>query len=105
MTVGVGIRLGLPEEAVMVRVWFSLAAPEVMPERLMVCWAAPSLMARSASVPSVGTWLTGLTVTVKVREITLLLAPPSLTVTVIVAEPKAESTGVKLIEPVVLGLV
>jgi len=28
-----------------------------------------------------------LTVTVKVRETTLLLAPPSLTVTVIVAEP------------------
>jgi hypothetical protein len=35
----------------------------------------------------VGGWLTWLTVTVKVRETMLLLAPPSLTVTVTVAEP------------------
>ena len=46
-------------------------------------------MVRSARAFSVGGWLTGLTVTVKVRETTLLLAPPSLTVTVMVAEPKA----------------
>ena len=35
----------------------------------------------------------------------LLLAPPSLTVTVMVAEPYALATGVKGIEPVALGLV
>ena len=52
-----------------------------------------------------GGWLTGLTVTVKVRETMLLLVPPSLTVTVMVAEPKASLAGVKVIEPVVLGLV
>ena len=84
---GVGIRPVLLEVAVTVRVWDSLAAPEPMPERLTVWRPAFSLMVRLASVASVGAWLTGLTVTVKVRETTLLLAPPSLTVTVIVAEP------------------
>ena len=79
----------LLEEAVTVSVWDSLAAPEPMPERLTVCRPAFSLMVRLASALSVGAWLTGLTVTVKVREMMLLLAPPSLTVTVIVAEPKA----------------
>ena len=58
-----------------------------MPERLTVCRPAFSLMVTLASVLSVGAWLTGLTVTVKVRETTLLLVPPSLTVTVMVAEP------------------
>ena len=52
----------------------------------------------------VGTWLTGLTVTVKERVTMLLLEPPSLTVTVIVVEPLAEVTGVKDSEPVELGL-
>ena len=79
----------LLEEAVTVRVWDSLAAPEPMPARLTVCWPAFSLMVTLASAFSVGAWLTGLTVTVKVRETTLLLAPPSLTVTVMVAEPLA----------------
>ena len=73
--------------AVTVSVWTSLVAPEVMPERLTVCRPAFSLMVRLASALSVGGWLTGLTVTVKVRETMLLLAPPSLTVTVMVAEP------------------
>ena len=77
----------LLEEAVTVSVWDSLAAPELMPERLTVCRPAFSLRVTLASVFSVGAWLTGLTVTVKVRETTLLLAPPSLTVTVMVAEP------------------
>ena len=62
-------------------------------------------MVTLASVLSVGAWLTGLTVTVKVCETTLLLVPPSVTVTVIVAEPNARATGVNLIEPVALGLV
>ena len=44
-------------------------------------------MTRLAMLEMVGGSLTWLTVTVKERETTLLLAPPSLTVTVIVAEP------------------
>ena len=36
MTTGAGIRPGLLEEVVTVSVWLSFAAPEVMPERLMV---------------------------------------------------------------------
>ena len=87
MAVGVGIRAGLLEAAVTVNVWASLVAPEVMPERLTVWRPALSLIVRLASALSVGGWLTGLTVTVKARETMLLLVPPSLTVTVIVAEP------------------
>ena len=63
------------------------------------------MMVTLARALSVGGWLTGLTVTAKVREIMLLLVPPSLTVTVMVAEPKPLATGVKVMEPVVLGLV
>ena len=66
-----------------------MAAPELMPERLTVCNGAFSLRLRLARALSVGAWLTGLTVTVKVRETMLLLAPPSLTLTVMVAEPEA----------------
>ena len=81
------MRPELLEDAVTVSVWFSLVAPEVIPERFTTCAGAFSLMVTLAKVLSVGAWLTGLTVTVKLRENTLLLAPPSLTVTVIVAEP------------------
>ena len=91
--------------AVTVSVSASLAAPEEMPERLTVWAEAFSLRVTFAKALSVGAWFTGLTVTVKVRETTLLLVPPSLTVTVTVAAPKALATGVKLIEPVALGLV
>ena len=45
-------------------------------------------MVTLARALSVGAWLTGLTVTVKLWETMLLLAPPLLTVTVMVAEPK-----------------
>ena len=44
------------------------------------------------------------TVMVKLREITLLLAPPSLTVTVIVAEPDALEAGLKVKVPALFGL-
>ena len=86
---GVGIRPVLLEEAVTVRVCDSLGAPDPMPARLTVWRPAFSLMVRLASVVNVGAWFTGLTTTVKVREVMLLLVPPSLTVTVIVAEPNA----------------
>ena len=53
--------------------------------------------------------LTAFTVTVKVRTIVstppLAVPPPSLTVTVTVAEPLALATGVKVSEPVAFGLV
>ena len=62
-------------------------------------------MVTLASGASVGAWLTGLTVTAKVWETTLLLVPLSLTVTVMVAEPKPLAVGAKVIEPVALGLV
>jgi hypothetical protein len=45
-----------------------------------------------------------MTVTMNEREMMLLLTPPSSTVTVIMAEPNADATGVKVSEPVVLGL-
>src|ERR1039458_3565053 len=62
-------------------------------------------MVRLARALSVGAWLTGLTVTAKVRVMMLLMVPPSLTVTLMVAEPKPLATGAKVMEPVVLGLV
>ena len=90
------MRAGLAEVAVTVRVWTSLLAPEEMPERLTVCAPAFSLRVRLPIASSVGGWLTGLTVTVKARLTMLLLAPPSLTVTVIVAEPKALAHGARV---------
>src|SRR5258708_6192268 len=81
-TAGLGISAVLLELAVTVRLWISLLAPEVIPERLTVCNPAFSLILRSASELRVGGWLTGLTVTAKERVTILLLAPPSLTVTV-----------------------
>ena len=48
--------------------------------------------------------MTALTVTAKERETMLLLVPPSLTVTVMVAVPLALGRGEKAREPVALGL-
>ena len=52
----------------------------------------------------VGDVFTWFTVTVKVRVTMLLLAPPSLTVTVRVVLPNALVTGAKEIEPVAFAL-
>ena len=87
MTVGAGRRAGLLDEAVTVRVWISLEAPEVMPERLTVWGPAFSLRVRPAIGLSVGRALTGLTVTVKERIMVLLEAAPLSTMTVIETEP------------------
>ena len=105
MTAGLGINDGLLEVAVTVRVWFSLTLPEEMPVRLTDCAPAFSLVLELPIGFNVGCWLTALTVTVKDWETTLLLAPPSLTVTVMMAEPLALAAGVKASEPVELGLV
>src|SRR5512137_2922952 len=99
------MRMGLLEDAVTVRVWDSLVAPEEMPERLTVCAPAFSAMVKLAKAARVGGWLTGVTVTVNEREKVLLVSPPSLTVTVRVADPNPLSTGLKLIEPAAPGLV
>ncbi len=93
------------EVAVTVRVWTSLLAPELIPERFTVCTPAFSLMVRLDRELRVGGWLTGFTVTVKDLVTVLLLAPPSFTVTAMVAVPLPLSTGVKESEPVELGLV
>jgi hypothetical protein len=76
-----------------------------MPDRLTVWGKAPSSTVTLLSVFRVGAWFTELTVTVKVRLVTLLLAAPLLTVTVITAEPFPRPSGAKEIEPVVFGLV
>ena len=62
------------------------------------------MIVRLAIGSRVGGTLTGLTVTVNERTTVLLLAPPSLTVTEIVAEPKALTAGVRLKVPVLPGL-
>src|SRR5438093_597762 len=105
MTVGLGIKLVLPDVAVTVSVCASLAAPAPIPERFTVWLAAFSLSATSLMGFNVGGSFTGLTVTVKARVTTLLLAPPSLTVTVMVAVPLMFDTGVRLNVPVAVGLV
>src|SRR5262249_60723012 len=64
-----------------------------MPVRLTVCSPSFSLMVRLAIVSKVGAWLTALTVTTKARLMVLLVAWPSLTVTVIVTLPNAEGNG------------
>src|SRR5215475_3867938 len=102
---GAGITLGLLEAAVIVSVWFSLGAPELIPVKFTVCAELFSLTVRLAMGSNVGGTLTGLTVTVNDRTTVLLLVPPSLTVTEIVAEPKALATGARLNVPVAPGLV
>src|SRR6266700_1293250 len=94
----------LLEVTVTVSVWVSLAAPEVIPERFTICSPAFSLMVRLASELRVGGWFTGLTVTVKAWVTMLLLVPPSLTLTVIVAVPKALAAGLNESEPVEFGV-
>jgi hypothetical protein len=61
-----------------------------------VCWLAMTEM--------VGASLTAATETLKDRVVTLLLAWPSLTVTVMVALPLASASGVNLSVAVALGL-
>src|SRR4051794_19323179 len=98
--VGSGIRLGLLEVAVTVRVCVS-DGPAEMPDRLTVCWPASSRIAAGLLIGlSVGASLTGVTVTLKVREneaSSVLLGipsgPASRTVTVMAAVPLRLATG------------
>src|SRR4029077_5837394 len=82
-----------------------------MPVRLTVCCAASSLIAAGFEIASsVGASLTGLTVTLNVREKVpssalpaMPSSPASRTVTVIVAVPLWLATGVYASDPVALG--
>ena len=69
------------------------AAPVPGPNVMVCCPEFSRIGAGAVIVPSVGAWLTGVTVTVKVCEKVLTLAPPvaplSVTVTVIFAVPLA----------------
>src|SRR5438045_614706 len=96
---------GSLELAVTVRESASLAAPDVMPLKLTVCWAASSLRLRLAMGFKVGASFTGLIVTVKTRTVTLLLGCPSFTRAVIVTVPNALATGLKVRVAVGLPLV
>ena len=80
-----------------------------MPVRGTTCLPAPtSTLAGLGMKSSVGGWLTGVTVTMKVW---LVVAPGPLpipllvTLTVIVAVPLAFATGVNTTDPTVFGLV
>ena len=81
-----------------------MGAPEVIPERFTVCAPLSSRIDKSAIGSRVGGSFTALTVTVKVRVVILLAAPPSLTLTVMVAVPAALGNGVKLNDPLGFGL-
>lgn len=105
MTVGFGTTVVSLDAAVIVRTCVSFAAPDVTPVKFTVCCAASSFSVRLFIGSSVGGSLIGLIVTLKVRVVILLDAPPSFTLTVIVAVPKAFATGVKLRLPVAFGLV
>ena len=75
-----------------------------MPLRVTV-WAAAFLGIVILAIGfKVGGWFVT-TVTVKLCSTILLLFPPSLTVTVIIAVPSPEDFGLKVNVPVVAGLV
>jgi hypothetical protein len=80
-----------------------------MPVKLTVCGRRPPGWHAGAIGSSVGASLTAVTVTVKVRVIAstppLAVPPSSRTVTVMTAVPDRLARGVKLREPVALGLV
>ena len=111
MTVGLGISAGLLLAAVTVRFCDVAGAggDARQVDRLRRGGVLEDRRRGSGIGSSVGAWLTGVTVTMKVWVIVLtppLAVPPlSITVTVIVAVPLALATGVKVSVPVVLGLV
>ena len=94
----------MDEVAVTVSDCVSLAAPVPMPARLTVCAGAFSLMLTLAMLVKVGASLTAFTVTVKGWVTVLFKAWPSLTVTVIVAEPLPVAVIVALVpEPLTVA--
>src|ERR1700710_717015 len=102
--VGVGISEGMLETAVTFKCWISLGDPEVMPDKAITSGAEFALTTTLFRASKVGGRL-GLTVTLKVRVVMLLLVPPSLTVTVMMVVPLVLMVGLKVNVPVALGLV
>src|SRR2546429_20804 len=96
---------GLLEVAVTVRIWASLVAPEEIPDRFTVWAAAFSSIVIFFKAFGVGVGFTAFPVPVYAHEMVLFAVPPSLTVTVMVAEPNPKAVGVKLKLPLVFGLV
>jgi hypothetical protein len=87
-----------------------LVVPELMPVKVILCNPAPTLRTRLLTGSNVGNEFvelvfTALSVMLKVRVTMLLLAPPSLTVTVMTAVPTAFVTGANVNVPVVYALV
>ena len=103
--VGLGIMEGSLELAVTLKVWASLAAPELIPLRATLLVPESSVIVKSPRGFRVGLSFTGVTVMLKVRVVMLFELPPSLRVKVIVAVPNAVATGVKASVPLVAGLV
>src|SRR5882757_5261155 len=104
--VGFSINDVLLEVTVIFSGWFSLVEPEEIPVKAMTCAGTFSLIAILSNAFNVGgRFITGLTVTLKVRLKRLLLVLPSFTVTVMVAVPLVLLTGLKVNVPVALGLV
>ena len=79
----------------------SAALPVTVKAPLVNRWLAVGLTMLTVGLVASGT----LTVMEKVRVMMLLLAPPSLTVTEIVAKPEVLAAGAKTSEPAGLGLV
>src|SRR5262245_44634355 len=96
-----GTNAGFEDDAVSVRLPTGVEESPMVKFATMVVFIG---MVRGLMVVMVGAPLAGVTVTTKVRVIVLFTAWPSLTVTVIVAEPLALGTGVNEIDPVELGL-
>ena len=88
-----------------VSVWISLVAPDEMPFRATDWSGSIFADGHIAECVQRGRLVDGVDGDEKVLVIMLLLVPPSLTVTEMVAVPKALRTGVKVIEPVLLGLI
>src|ERR1044071_2968890 len=92
--IGLGTRLGLLELAVTFKVWFSLAAPELIPVRVTVCRPAAAFAVKLARGSRVGVSLTELTVKTKLS----LAVSPSLLLTVMVmmVVPDWSGSGVRV---------
>src|SRR4051794_26720713 len=86
-TVGFGMMLVSLDEAVIVSACDSLVAPELIPVIFTICWPDSSVRTRLPIGSSAGGSFTAPTMIVNVRVTRLLDAPPSLTVTVIRADP------------------
>src|SRR5262249_3094865 len=99
VTVGFGTTLVFPEDAVTDKVCCSFAAPELIPDRPAVCKPAFSLIVTVTIGLTILSLHDAFTISVNDRVMILLLVPPSLTVTVIVAVPDALATGVNASEP------